>query len=774
MTAALKSRILNIKHEVKELHPLLQVIFTKITTITNVSYTHGSSEMGADFILTKVAEEIGDTEYIGVIAKQGKITQDLSSINEQIEECTVKRISPTGKKEIYLSEIWIVANGTISTNARDKIYEKYKSQKVKFLDINRLYELAVKYAPDYGVEVDLADMQLLESLRISCAQRERKHSLIQEGGLREFIQPEIEKIEDDLSERKVHVDIFDQIVKSNFISIESQMGGGKTTLLNQICNYYLDIEIYKEEKVLPIYVSCSEMVHEDHSLSSLIEKHSNQFKLPESTERNFLILIDGVDESKDKNDETGSKVHSLIAELSTKSNVKLVIASREITSDLLEANEKFRKNRYEIKPLNIRGMLRFLEKLCTGLDLKNRLIEDLKDSELFKVLPKTPIAAIILAKLISEGVEELPMNLTELYAKYCEISLGRWDIQKGLMTQKEYEALDAITCKIADYMLENEIPSLSPDEAKSFFRDYLSERNLRLNSDELFDNMLNRSGIFIESLNNGAFSFKHRSFAEFFYAKNLLSKQNVTIDASIFHPYWTSAYFFYIGLRRDCPELLEEIISLPMSHEGHRFSKLINMGNFLLAAYQTPYTVIERGIFNIISDAGQYYSEVADDKEKSFLEVFPPIHLFAIFNTIILKHYNFKFFEKAIVNALEEIGTDPNKTNAKIYSLFFLDSVRFSLGHSALFDSLLKLCGDNLPLVVQLSINHESKRRDYQSPAIKKVVKRLTKQRKTSSQFEGAVKKLYEESSDGRKSVKSSGRRQLSTKKTTAKTTKKK
>ncbi|KJS08035.1 MAG: hypothetical protein VR73_06965 [Gammaproteobacteria bacterium BRH_c0] len=774
MTESLKNRILNIKHEVKELHPLLQVIFTKIPTITSVSYTHGNSEMGADFILTKVAEEIGDTEYIGVVAKLGKITQDLSSINQQIEECTVKRISPSGKKEIYLSEVWIVANGSISTNAKDKIYERYKSQKVKFLDINRLYDLTVKYVPDYGVEVDLADMQVLEHVRISCVERERKHSLIQEGVLREFMQPEIEKVEDDFSGRKIYIDIFDQISKSNFVSIESQMGGGKTTLLNQICKHYSDLEIYKEEKLLPIYIPCSEMVHEDYSLSTLIDKYISQYKLPISKDRKFLILIDGVDESKDENDETTNKIHCLIEELSVKEDVKLMIASREITSDLLGANDKFRKNRYEIKPLNLKSMIRFLEKLCSGLDLKNRLLEDLKDSELFKILPKTPIAAIILAKLISEGVEELPMNLTELYAKYCEISLGRWDIQKGLMTQKEYEALDAISCKIAEYMLENELPSLSPEEAKSFFRDYLSERNLHLHSDELFDNMLKRSGIFIESNKNGAFSFKHRSFAEFFYAKNLLSRQKVNIDSSIFHPYWTSAYFFYVGLRRDCPELLEEIISLPINHEGHRFSKLINMGNFLLAAYQTPYAVIESGIYNVISDAGQYYSEVADEKNKSFLGVFPPIHLFAIFNSIILRHYNFKFFERAVVSALEEISTDPNKTNSSAYSLFFLDSLRFSLGHPSLFDSLLELCGDNLPLVVQLSINHESKRRDYQSPAIKKVVKRLTKQRKTSLQFESSVTRLYEATSDGTKIVKSSGRRQPSSKKTTGSSTKKK
>jgi hypothetical protein len=44
----------------------------------------------------------------------------------------------------------------------------------------------------------------------------------------------------------------------------------------------------------------------------------------------------------------------------------------------------------------------------------------------------------VLAKLINENPKELPSNMTELYAQYTEISLGRWEIDKGLQTLKEY------------------------------------------------------------------------------------------------------------------------------------------------------------------------------------------------------------------------------------------------------------------------------------------------------------------------------------------------
>ena len=62
-----------ISNEVKELHPLLDQLFSRLPNITGVEYTHGPHEMGADFILTKHDSTLNRNNYIGVIAKIGKI-----------------------------------------------------------------------------------------------------------------------------------------------------------------------------------------------------------------------------------------------------------------------------------------------------------------------------------------------------------------------------------------------------------------------------------------------------------------------------------------------------------------------------------------------------------------------------------------------------------------------------------------------------------------------------------------------------------------------------
>lgn len=753
MSTPLKNRIIHLDSEVKQLHPLLDTVFRKIKTLEKVEYTHGSNERGADFILTKKSEELGDTEYIGVIVKVGKITQNITSISEQVEECTLRRITTNGKKEIYLSEVWVVANNTISLNAREKIYDKYKSQKIKFIDINTLSDLVEKYVPDYGIDIDIRDSNFLAKQKELCKEREQKFSLLPKERDNNFIKQEIIQIDEEFSPKTSIENFNDRVEKSKFLSVESQMGGGKTKLLNNIVEHFSTLEIYKEKRISPIYISSRDILHNEDTLEEIVKDRVDEYDLVEDDRRKFLVLIDGVDETKPNQKNISERLVSLIDEASNSNNIKLLIASRDISNDIIESNNSFRQNRYRIKPLKLNGMIKFLESLCEGVNLKNRLLEDLKKSELFKVLPKTPIAAIILAKLISEGSEELPMNLTELYSKYCELSLGRWDVDKGLKTQKQFEALDVIVSKIAEYMLNNELPSLSKVEAKQIFKDYLSARNLQLDSDELFDEMLERSGILVEDCQKNTISFKHRSFAEFFYAKWLNSKQNVEISDKVFHPYWTNSYFFYVGLKRDCPELLEEIINIPVKHEGLRISRIINMGSFLLAGYQSPYNVIEKGVNDIFTDLGNYYYEIFEEKKDSFLNAIPPIHLLSFFNSIVEQHYNYKFLEESVLKSIEDNATKSKVGGGKPYSLFFLDSIRFKLGAGSLFENIIDLYGDKLPTVIELAMGHESDRFNYKSTAIKKTQKRIMKNRKKSREFNAGIVKLYEESINGKLTI---------------------
>ena len=144
-----KARLSEFQDEVKQLHPFLKMLLPRIPRVEHVEYTHGKTEMGADFVFSRLDDALREVEYIGVIAKIGKIAQDYSDIERQIRECEIERFFANGKSKIFLSEIWVIATGTISDGAKEKIHATYKTRKIHFIDGDRLYFLVNKHMRAY-------------------------------------------------------------------------------------------------------------------------------------------------------------------------------------------------------------------------------------------------------------------------------------------------------------------------------------------------------------------------------------------------------------------------------------------------------------------------------------------------------------------------------------------------------------------------------------------------------------------------------------------------
>ncbi|MCH7422742.1 hypothetical protein, partial [Shewanella sp. MM_2022_3] len=57
---------------------------------------------------------------------------------------------------------------------------------------------------------------------------------------------------------------------------------------------------------------------------------------------------------------------------------------------------------------------------------------------------------------------------------------------------------------------------------------------------------------------------------------------------------------------------------------------------------------------------------------------------------------------------------------------------------------------ENIPIIIQLALGHEDTINNYKSLAIKKVQKKINKNRKTSKNFNAGILKLYNESIDNK------------------------
>ena len=403
-------------------------------------------------------------------------------------------------------------------------------------------------------------------------------------------------------------------------------------------------------------------------------------------------------------------------------------------------------------------MIEFLKKLCSKLSIANKIVEDLKKSQLIRELPKTPIAAIILAKLINENPADLPSNLTELYMKYIELMLGRWDIEKGLQSQKEYQALDHILMDLAKHLIENETNRISKIKVIEVFRGYLDSRHLDIAPEELYRKMIERCEVIAEDVEANYLFFKHRTFAEFFYANNLDKNNNIEISERGFDIYWSYIYFFYFGIRKDHPDALRRLVDLHPGVEFRRWLKIINMANFYLAAYATPYDVVADGLSKIFLEAACLFKDIISGKIKAPFKNVSHMGMLYFIQLLVRETYAYDYFKNAIVDAAMIINESKDSDNeTKAYAIFFLNVTYIDLKGTDSFDFLLKDFINHLPIDLSLAIKHESKNLPLQSKYMKKqdrYIKSITVDSKDKDRpIRSKIEALYKEPIGLRKAI---------------------
>lgn len=750
----------NIKDEVGDLHPLLKKLLPKLPGIVDMEYTHGPNEMGADFVLAKKHESLGHIQYIGIVAKVGKVHQDFSEIERQIDECfTVPRYFRNGKEEIYISEVWVIATQNVTGGAQKKIRASFVSRSIEFIDGKRLEELINQYLPIFWVDLSLHISDYLNTLRVNTLELDRRLSLFDIGDNNLYVEQDIYEILDidyqrgrnaRVQKRRL-VNIYREIQQEKFLLIEGGMGAGKSKLLRQIVNHYTDPEIYKTTSLLPIFITYKELsqTFEGH-IEQLVQTRIASEVLAELENKNILILIDGLDEKRLSPEDQLEVLISLKTQVLNSPSFRAIVTTRYLPGLREVSSIKREIARYELSPLSLNKTIAFIQALCTRLDIKSRILEDLKKSPLFKELPRSPIAAILLAKLLNENSEELPSNMTELYSKYSELMLGRWDMKKGLQSEKEYEALNNITMQLAEHLILNELDSMSIDEAKSKVDAYLNKRNLNINRHEIFEKLIERTEIVTANYQTQTLNFKHRTFAEFFFAKSMLHRHDkFEIDHRAFQLYWANSYFFYLGLRKDCPELVNVITEMLPTSQAERWMKVINMGNYLLAAYASPYDTITQGIKQTMLDAAQLYLDTISVKEESPFTHLPQMGILWLVQMVVRGGYSYNFFQSALECAalsISENEFDEGKYDPEVkpYALFFLNVTNIELGKQQTFDLLLDLYTDSLPLDLSLAIRHESKNLPELTRLMRRQDKRVRKLLKGNHNMAKAIDRMYD------------------------------
>ncbi|MFT6655694.1 MAG: hypothetical protein ACJAWI_002468 [Marinomonas primoryensis] len=748
MDASKITRIKGLTKEVDELHPLLRVLIPRLPNISNCEYRQGPSEMGADFVLTKIDETLDHQEYIGCIVKIGQIKQDHQEINRQIEECEIERTLEGGKKKIYLSEIWIISNDSITQGAQDKIHHKYKNKNIKFISGEKLSALIDKHYPEFWKDTNIETGKYLREITEIAENICKNTNLIDLPSSDIYIQQELIKIEkskrlSDHPPKRQVLTLEKALLLHDLIIIEAMMGTGKSTLIAQTVKRLSSQENYNATKKLPVLFTAQELSKKyngdlEAAVSDLTKDHKN------ISPNQHIIFIDGLDELKTSNKERADFLNIILSTSKTIPNCKIIISTRTIDDPELETELDKNFCRLKLSPLSMSQIISLVDRICQNTTVKFRLQKDLNKSHLLKVLPRTPISAILLAKVLNESTQEIPSTMTELYDKYIELSLGRWDMKKGLQSQQEYDVIHNTSMNLAEFMLTNSLQEISIGDLENLISNYTDSRNLKTDKTEILNKIAKKEEIFRFNNVRGTISFRHRTFAEYFYAAKLCRDNSALINEEIYDLYWANAYFFYIGLKRDCPEILDAIDKIEFSEERYRVLKVLNNGNFLLAAYLTPYVQIGKSMQLSFTNAAEIFDDITKDNCDSPLAQLPQAQLLCVLTKLLCDTFSYDFFEDALIDRCYSILTKRNIEDIEYIELFFLNSVRASLNKDNAFDTLIKDYGKKIPLSLQIGIIEHSSDMGLNSSIVKRYTKKFHKGVKTNPSLRKSVIDLYE------------------------------
>ena len=523
-----------ISDEVNVLHPLLNHLLRHIDGVTHVEYTHGPNEKGADFIVSRYDSALGNTNHIGVVVKVGKILQNFDDVARQVEKCQLSRTIRGGVEQIRLTEVWVLNNSNISKNAQDKIQEKYKTQKITFIQGERLTELVDKYADYFWYNVPTDVGGYLKDLSNRLTSLDIELSVLKGLDCNDFyVPPDIQEFSKPSYSRHAKlqkpkfVNFQETVRKESVCFLEGDMGFGKSKTARAIALHYTAPEVFKQLQTIPIFLNFRLYAESHKSLNDfLLETTQHYFRIDTYPKAEFLFILDGVDEAIGKLPNWQERFQAAIKEANNTTRFHLLLTSRPLRQLDESVSLYAGASRYNLRPLSLNKLISFVEKACSSLSLPKKLFEDLQKSDLFKQLPQSPIAAALLSRLISQNTNDLPSNLTELYSKSIENLLGRWDVEKGGCTEKEYKDAERVSLALAEYIAGNQLTYMNFDEANSLVDEWHKKRNTNVSLINLKERVFIKSGIFLIDEQNRLISFRHRSFGEYLLAQAMMKKIN--------------------------------------------------------------------------------------------------------------------------------------------------------------------------------------------------------------------------------------------------------
>lgn len=637
-----------------QLHPHLKELFQAIDPNYLIEVTHGPGELGKDLVLVK--RNALTTDVIGVVVKCGDITGktlgEVDELKEQVE--AVQKLSAGGERTVReiesqiqqatehpaelhsilqklpVNKIMVVLAGKLSGNARVRIESELKlGDKVR--DIQWLVEHFSEHYPQVFFEGKCVDFLQKEIQRLETGDWLVKS----DKNLSEWwVEPLVVTVDVPLTFDAESLEALWQQEKFPFaglakvlregrhIILAGDPGSGKSVAMAKFALTMLRAAYERAthrqgdngEERQPLEVPVLVTARELWEAKDAHELKAKYFHAPEVAGQFHIqvLLVDGLDELPTTlRQQSIDKARGFADDL----KCSLVITSRKIEI-LRETPQGFRK--YELMPFEMGQAMRLFEKLLSDNPLLGALQDGLRKIQ--DQIPLTPLSLVLLLEVAAEH-GEVPSSITELYDRFFDMVLGRYEAKKGIEVLFEPLIKRRFLSGLAyhEFFCKDrlEIPQADFD---SFCQTYAQEFGYDKNRLEEFTSEIDRAGILVL---RDIVEFKHRSFLDYFVSlwifdnSDEISGLNAFLVETYFGDLWSDVAFFYVGLKRKIARpLLEQIFAYPKDTLTGQASKLL-AGRLLQAGWNSSVHIKTFGVEGAFRSAPEIKSKLSEIAGKS-------------------------------------------------------------------------------------------------------------------------------------------------------------
>ena len=578
----------------------------------------GPEEHGRDALFVE-QHKLGGNRYIGLQTKRGnlnlasKASQNLVDVTAQLRTAlqTEYVLIHPYRQAIKPDEVILCCSGKVNNAARNHIERSLDiGSQIRFIDRDDLINLIDRHCPELWLSIETSIHPYLAALKRLAAE-DYEHALsrtilrqpIPTACLSDAGFVELRLVAPTVKTRKRHGKVFkstefEEVSASSLLDSSSRRllvlgdpGAGKSTLLLRLA--YLAASkaaISERDYVVPIVCRASTLVcegieefieHLSESTQDVSGANSAAFDSDDLDNGRVLLLIDALDEIG-ATEKRRRFADTLGQFLENYPKIKLILTARPYLS-VSDLGIVSSFSRYRISPISFRQGEKMLRAHLKGEELRSGQVNEiLRKVDQVHGFELNPLLVSIFSATARTAQSDLPANVTELFKKFTELMLGRWDEEKGLNQQIHTPIKEYLLKKIAYHMHSMRTTEITVSKFRSLSIDELRKTGHSASAEDLVNEMIDRSGLF--RIKGEDIEFRHHMLQEFFAGQGIPYLESVKQLAH--DDWWRRPIVFYFGGR---PEHVDELFEVVTSAHGidtrKNFDVAMTAGLALQACY---------------------------------------------------------------------------------------------------------------------------------------------------------------------------------------------